>query len=203
MITATLPKAQIQKIATRLRANAEKMRKIGDAAREQIMQRFRSGGASGDKPWPQGKFPALAKKPPLAGMEESFVTTAEEKVAKVESSGRFAAFHQQGCVTAGGVLPDIVPVRARALYVPISPAGVRAHEVFKARAPKITHVYAGSASIEKPKFDKSSYVGAPLAVYGVDFLLLQRVSIPPRPMLPTSTHELADLAKQAIEILKG
>lgn len=200
---ATLSKDEIRrKIVARLRPNAEKMRAIGDAANAQIQERFRTGGSSGNSAWPQGKFPALAKKPPLAGMEDSFVVTADNNSAAVTSSGRFAAVHQQGCVGAGGTLPDIVPVRAKSLYVPMTPLGQWAHEQFKNRAPKLQHVFAGQASIERPKFDRFSYIGMRPAIYGVDFLLLQKVSIPPRPMLPTSDHERAALAKQAMQILK-
>lgn len=187
-------------IKERLHGTSYKMLRIADEVNAQIHERFATAGASGGVNWPQGVFPALAKTPPLAGMEKSFVPHGEDGVATVTCEGRWAAVHQQGCISKGGVLPDIVPVKAKVLYLPLTPLGVLAHENYRQQAPVIESIFAGVAMMSKPKFSGNTFSSGE-AKYGVDYIFASRVSIPARPMLPTSDHERAALAKQAMKIL--
>lgn len=202
MATATLNTAAFKAgIKARLAPTAQKMQSIADAANGQIKMRFDTAGASGGVNWPQGIFPALAKTPPLAGMEDSFVPDGSYGVATVTCEGRWAAIHQQGCIGKGGILPDIVPTKASALFVPMTSLARESYHAHQQKAPRVDRVYSGTASLSVQKFSNaSSITGQPL-VYGVDYLLLQRVSIPPRPMLPTSNQERADLAAKTMKIL--
>lgn len=201
-MTVTLPKEEYQKIIDLLSATSDRMRKIGEFANNQIRDRFNSGGASSGKAWPASSFGTMGHKPPLAGLENTFDVSAMFGEAKVASDSFIAMTHQLGTQSKGGTLPDIVPIHALSLYVPLTPLGVRSHEAHKSRAHVLQTVYAGASTLSKPK-GTASIAGMPQAKYGVDFLLLSKVSLPPRPQLPVSDQEIGALARFTIATLKN
>jgi hypothetical protein len=201
MATATLNIAALRaSLKTRLHASQSKMQRIGNAAHEQIQDRFRTSGASGGSTWPP-TVTELGKVPPLGSIADSFVVEAQDGSASVGSEGHWAARMHLGTIGKGGILPDVVPVNAKALFIPLTLAGVLHYEAYKARGPVVTSIYGGINTIYVPKFQKHSFVGIPQAVYGTDYVFAQKSSLPPRPQLPVSDHERADLAAKATKIL--
>jgi hypothetical protein len=194
---ATLDPSSARRLFTRLRSTPEKAKFIGDAALAQVHARFATGGASGGTPWPTSKT-RLGKSPPLSGLQESYSVTVEDSThVRVSSDSWIAGVHQTG--------KEIRPVKAKALYVPLTPLGEESYKAWKGRASVIRAVYAGLNTIYKPGLNpKQPYApGAPVAKYGVDFLLLQKVTLPPRPQIPDSPAEQKELKSAITEILKN
>lgn len=189
-------------VRKRIAPTEEKLQRIADFAKGQIDERFRTAGASGGTPWAPTITP-LGHKPPLAGLENSYTARVVNDEAQVVSYDFRTRQHHLGTVGKGGILPDIVPVKAKALYIPLTEVGKMAHEAMKSLSPVVRTVWAGVSSIDMPKADKARFVGIPHAVYGVDFLLLKRVAMPPRPQLPTSDQERADLKAFVMKTLEN
>lgn len=203
MVTATLPKSEIQqKIVNRVKANAEKMRKISDFMMEQVQERYRSAGSSGGTPWPATATPR-GHKPPLQNLEKTWSARNDENTATVASDSWIALVQHLGTQGKGGDLPTIVPKHAAKLFVPLTDKGLDHYLAFKQRAPVIRHVYAGTATIEKPKFSRFSFVGQDDAKYGVDWILCDHVDLPPRKQIPSADVEREKLGDFVLATLKG
>lgn len=98
--------------------------------------------------------------------------------------------HQFGTVGANspdvgaGTLPTIVPVRAKALFIPLTP-----------RAQKSIRVPSGPKVFRKgSRKRKGSNVLFDLQP-GVDFIFLKKVDIPPRPFLRVSRRNAEEIAE--------
>ena len=185
-------------IKSRLAPTQERMRQVAEFAQDQINQRFDTAGVSGGVLWPPSDFGTMGHAPPLAGLENSFVATAQEGEAKVASANFLTLVHHLGTEGKGGSLKTIVPVHAKALYIPLTTLGKESYEANKRAAPVITTVFSGA-----PQIRPASVRLASEAVYGVDFIFLKKVDLPPRPQLPTSIQERADLGRFTIKTLKS
>lgn len=173
----------------RLEPSAPKMAQIADFAQGQVRERFQTGGVSGGRAWPPGVMPT-GKRPPLAGLETSYHRRAEYGVAVVASSDFRAYVNDVGTIGKGGLLPDLVPRKARAMYIPLTQVGLQAYWERNSAAPTIDTGY-GTYYIERPT--RMFFEPVQEAEKGVDFIFLAKAAIPPRPQLPTSDREIEAL----------
>jgi hypothetical protein len=192
------------RIAARFQPNAEKMHRIGAVVRQQIDQRFESQGASGGVPWPKPKFVAAIGRPDgrkllegrTGNLRSGWQQSDSTDSTQVASDNVAAAMAQSGTVGKGGDLPDIVPRRAKMLFIPISD-----------RAASSTPVTAFGIrrrmAQDGEPLVRGRIKGGQLVPPNADFLLLHKVSIPPRPMLPASNAEVEKQTDAVVEILKS
>lgn len=190
-------------LAIRLAPTTAKMQRIADKAQQQVNERFETGGVSGGVAWPPGKMPT-GKSPPLSGLQSTFHTASSHGEALVASGYFVTLVHHLGTRGKGGILPDIVPVHAKALFIPLTQLGKESYEAMKGRSPKARTIYAGISHVEPASQDPTAAAGPGMgtAVYGKDFIFLSKVALPPRPQLPTSDHERAELATFTMQVLK-
>jgi phage gpG-like protein len=196
--------------------NQQKMEAIGFYIRQQILDRFSSQGASGGTPWPIKKIKEWGHddgRAILTGRSslllESFQSYATGDTAVVFSDRPYAAVHQLGTIGKGGLLPDIVPKRAKALFIPITDRAadsslIGGRRVSNQRLPRLPGVAPQlikgrlkGGRLEGWNFETGRYDPA----VKPDFIFLQKVSIPPRQMLPTSEQEIAAQQEFAIDML--
>jgi phage gpG-like protein len=110
--------------------------------------------------------------------------------AWVGSTFEGSKIHQFGTVGADapdvgqGTLPTIKPVRAKALFIPLTPRAQKSVRV--ASGPKITRRGSGRNKAGPVMFD---------LVPGVDFIFLKKVDIPPRPFLRVSRKNAEEIAE--------
>lgn len=175
-------------IRRRLHAGEDKTRAIGNAAIALVHQRFDTGGSSGGAAWPPAKTPD-GDSPPLAGLRDTFQVLPDDGSVNIESVGHHAATHQTGAT--------IKPRNATRLFVPLTQKARDAYSARQQAAPTVRRVYAGSATLEKPQTPRDSLA------YGVDYVLAKSVTIPSRPMLPTSDAEREKMARMVMKILAG
>lgn len=199
-----LPREEIQKIVNRFRPTEERMTAIGMYAREQTKDRFVRGGAP-DKPWPHPKWRAQVGHDdgrailtgPTGDLLRSFHVTASEGEANMGSPAKYARVHQLGCRSKGGQLADIKPRKARALFIPLSARAEQA-EVRSASSMRRERRAPNGDKLIQGKFVKGKIVPA-----NADYTYLSRVSLPPRPMLPTAEPERKEQARFVTETLKS
>lgn len=201
----TLDVAAFKKsIKARLRADGSKMARIADKMKQQVDDRYATGGASGGQAWPATTTP-LGHKPPLAGLENTWEASSTDGEAKVASNDIRTLWSHLGNIGKGGTRPDIVPVHAKALYIPLSELGRQSYEARKLVAPVVQRVFAGYATVESRGngFKGAVLVGVREAVYGVDFIFAQKSSQPPRKQIPSAPVEQAALGPFVIQTLKS
>ncbi len=174
----------------RLRPTAAKMALIGDFVLQQIRQRFSSAGASGGIHWPATVTEA-GKKPPLAGLEYGYRRRSSEGECSV-GTGDFRAYVAQlGTIGKGGSLPDVVPTKAKALFMPLTNVGLHYYWTMKSRHPVAPVLGGGYYFYERPTRLYGGHPGE--AIEGTDFIWRRKKADPPRPQLPDSAAEMADL----------
>lgn len=192
-----------ESLRRRFSADAAKMDRIGQRAIEQVRDRYTSGGQTGGVTWPQTTTP-LGKRPPLDGLQNTWRVASTDKESTVASTDARTLWSHLGNVGKGGVNPDIVPVHAKALYIPLTELGRQQYEARRMVAPIIRTIHPGMSHVEmaSQRFDSSTLLGVNPAKYGVDFIFAKRVSQPPRPQTPTSDSERWVLGEFAIKVLK-
>jgi len=110
--------------------------------------------------------------------------------AWVGSTFQGAKIHQFGTVGARaadvgqGTLPTIRPVRAKALFIPLTTRAQKSVRV--GSGPKITRMGSRKAKGTNVMFD---------LVPGVDFIFLKKADIPPRPFLRVSRKNAEEIAE--------
>lgn len=192
-----------QRIRDRFRPSEEKMRVIASLVHRQIEDRFESEGASGGIPWPKPKWIESIGRPDgrklLHGrtghLRESYQESSDANTATVASDSVAAAMAQAGTVGKGGDLPDITPKHARVLFIPISERAMDSEPV-TALGIRTRQAKDGAPLI------RGRIKDGKLVPPDADFLLLHKVSIPPRDQLPTSCAEREKQTDTVIEVLK-
>lgn len=169
--------------------------KMAILLQEQTIDRIE---ASGDdeiqfKPLPRDR-PNGSRTRPLfdtgSHILDSITNGVDPDGAWVGSSFDGAPIHQFGTVGADspdvgtGTLPTIRPVRAKALFIPLTP-----------RAQKSVRVPSGPKMVRKgSKKGKTGPVMFDL-VPGVDFIFLKKSDVPPRPFLRVSRRNAEEIAE--------
>jgi len=198
------------------------MEALGFYLKQQVMDRHETQGESGGEPWQSKKIKEwgyddgraiLTGK--SAEMLNRWFSYAEVEgnigTAVVANSAPYSYVQELGTVGKGGVLPDIVPVNAKALFIPITDKGISyAKNVLNVArisrgiggvkfslpneipsGPKAKGILSGSdlikGRLKDGKLQKLTDAGW---VDGTpDFIFLSKSSIPPRKQLPTSPQE--------------
>jgi hypothetical protein len=142
--------------------------------------------------------------------------------AVVANSLFYTFVNEVGTKGKGGELPTIRPVKAKALFIPITERAHREHKANEDAAVQIT-----SSGFKKAKaiphylsrilgfspLIKGRLLNGKLQkwdainekyVDGIpDFIFLQKVDIPPRPQLPTSDNELEAQVDKWVDLTLG
>lgn len=156
----------------------QRMQKVADFALSQVNERFATGGASGDEPWPRtDKLFRYAKEPPLDGLQETYGSRTEgDDTAIVSSWSWICLVHHLG--------KHIEPKeKGKRLYLPLTTEARRTYE---------SHTRSGGTA-------NRSQSGGKL-VYGKDFILARAVDIPSRPQLPVADREIAEMLREIARI---
>lgn len=184
--------------------NQDRMQKIGGVVREQIDRRFESQGASGGVPWPRPKWVEAIGRPDgrkllqgrTGNLRRGWQQSDSADSTKVASDNVAAAMAQAGTVGKGGDLPDIVPKRAKMLFIPITDRAADSEPV--TAFGKARRMARDGAPLIRGRIK-----GGQLVPPDADFILVHKVSIPPRPMLPTSEPERQKQTDTVVEVLKS
>lgn len=177
-------------LAARLAPTQSKMSLIADFEMGQVRARFQTAGASGGTHWPPTVTPA-GKKPPLMGLEGTYRRAAGDGWATV-GSGDFRAYVAHlGTKGKGGSLPDVVPTKAKVLFIPLTNVGLHYYWTMKSKHPVAPVLGGGHYFYERPTRIFGGHPGE--AIRDVDYIFRPSKADPPRPQLPTSDGELAAL----------
>lgn len=194
---AILTKKEVQaKIVSRLAPTPERMRRIADFALSQIGSRYETSGQSGGVPWEPTVF---GSRQPLKNLFQTWAARSSYGEAIAASSDWRTKWFHEGNVSKGGTNPDIVPVHARALFIPLSDAAVQAYAAYKQAAPIIRRIFAGQSTIE-PRERASFFHGLK---FGTDYVFSQKSAASPRPQIPNSRGEQDALARFTLATLKS
>lgn len=198
-----------------------KMAAIAVYLQNQVKDRFVTKGASGDHPWPRPKWRASMGhddgRALLTGrtgsLLRSFHASATQQTASVGSPLRYAKVHQLGTVGKGGVLPDIKPKKAKALFIPLTD---RAETSIAVRTGRLgerrrmaTHdrkgqpIHTSGLSIAIGDLIPGKIVKGKIVPPNADFVFLKKSSIAPRPMLPNGSNERSEQTRFVTETLKS
>lgn len=127
MLSLNIKQSELDRLAKGFAVTPSRMNVIGFYLSQQVTDRFRTAGASGGVSWPPRKIDewgANTGRAILTGstgnLLNSFNGFGKDNRAVVESVLSYAHVHQLGCVGKGGILPDIVPKRAKVLFIPIT-----------------------------------------------------------------------------------
>ena len=217
MIRLVAKDADLQRAVKRHQANARVLDAVGRLLVQQVRSRFATSGRSGGVTWPVTFLSQMgvSRKPRLGGpdstLARSFDCETSAKSVRVASHDRNAIRHQLGTLSKGGKLNDVKPVRAKALFIPITEA-----------ARQSSRFYAGDAVIFRafsrpgrmPQLLKKGRLTRDgLEVYneqedeyepGIpDFIFLKKASYAPTPMLPDSRQEQREQKNLITLKLKG
>lgn len=232
------------KLAGMFKPTMKKAKAIGFFLVQQVRERFRTHGQSGGVVWPEKRRKAWGADDGRAIMtgtgthlQDSFHQTAEVQPGKMEITVQtdvpWAKMHEYGTIGASppGTLPTIKPVKAKALFIPISNRAMVTERHEGAKAAHIRNVY-GKAKLEGPmrvatrgkKLEGGEFAELKAGklengrlmkrgrkskkfpkgewVPGTpDFIFLTKSDIPPRPMLPKSPREQEAQAEHIREIM--
>lgn len=189
-----LPESEIRRLAERFVPSASKMARVSALLHAQVGERFTTQGASGGVAWP----PRWLGRPASNHLLGTFEATATDDAAQVASGAPGARVQQLGTVGKGGVLPDIRPVRAKALFVPISD---RARQ--QGPTPMIPSARSMRLKQQSAGLVRGKIVDGKVQPPNADYVFLSRVKIPPRPMLPDSQREREVQTRTVAEALKS
>lgn len=209
---------EIDRIASELDMSQSDARALGTYMLGQVSDRFRSQGAPGQA-WRQKSFSdgRAILTGPTGDLKRSFRQVVEQTndVTKVtvQSDMPYAAVNQVGTRGKGGKLPDIVPVKAKALFIPLTPAARNSQRVGEKRLAvirggklKAMHGQAVETAparfkpLKQGKFKDGKIVRADGKAGKPDFIFLRKVSIPARPMLPDSQQEIQAQGEELVEL---
>lgn len=132
--TLRLADGELERITQQFEPTRDEMDNLAFFLRQQVDDRFRTAGASGDRAWPVrspitlaagGKRGRSMMTGRTARLRESWVQfaidTGEGKwVVGVQSDVPYAHVHQLGTEKYGGPIPTIRPKTAKALFIPIT-----------------------------------------------------------------------------------
>jgi phage gpG-like protein len=203
-IKLVLADGELSKIRASLMPNRQKMLPVSKLLREQVDQRFETEGSSGGKPWKKPKWIEAIGKPDnrrllqgrTGGLRQSYDTTTTDDSAAVHSDSMIGAVHQQGTRKYDGRLPDIKPVRAGALFIPLTERAFLSRPV---TAMGITRRQAEDGG----DLIRGRLVRGVLTPPDADFILLRVVGIPPREQLPASIRESNKQTDLLVRTLAG
>lgn len=170
-------------------------KRIGILLMEQTIDRIESGGDDeiAFKKLPRDR-PNGSKDRPLydtgSHLLDSITYGTEADGPWVGTTWEGARVHQFGTVGAGadgvgqGTLPTIKPVRAKALFIPLT-----------TRAQKSVRVKSGPKIVRQGTRKKKGKLVNFDLVPGVDFIFLKKADIPPRPFLRVSRKNAEEIAE--------
>ena len=209
---------EVKRLLEKFRPTVDKLTRVSVFMREQVDERFQTHGASSGQPWPSPKWRkaigaddgrALLVGPRSYLRDQSWFNYGENKSAVVASDATYSHVQEVGTIGKGGLMPDIVPVKAKALFIPTSSRGessVAQGGIRRAtRGPKIRGTQVFTPLVkgrlkdgELQRWDEKTGTYKP----GVpDFIFLKKVSIPPRPMLPVSNNEIQEAVEFAAKVI--
>lgn len=224
-----LPPVEIRRLMKAWQPTIKKMEHLGFFAEQQVMDRFQTQGASGGKPWAPKKMKSWGYDDgrsiltgSTANLKNSFYHYAPDANTAIVGNDRpYSHIQQVGTIKAGGILPTIVPKKAKALWIPITDRAKQSTTVSGTQAAlmvsmgEVRRMEAGHrAGVRFPKkgmgmilfglipgrlkygrLQKKDAAGN--YVDGIpDFIFLSRVNISPRPMLPDGENERSEQAKE-------
>lgn len=195
---------------------AKSMSTVGVMLVEQVKQRFATAGRSGNRRWRPKVF--NDDRAILTGrtgrLLNSFAHMEDRLSATVFSDAKYAHVHQSGTRKYGGIVPTIRPVRARMLFIPLTDRAAASHRITgivaaqRRKKLKLPRSYGSLRVANRGRKLKSgvfsalkrgAFINGQLMVWDPqkhkyvqgkpDFILLHKVDIPPRPMLPDSRIE--------------
>ena len=186
---AYLPAEEIRRAVSRFKPTQPKMQAIAFYLHNQTKDRFATHGASSGIPWQPPKWRHQVGHPDgrailtgrTGGLLKSFRSSATQNEAILSSNAVQAHIHQVGTVGKGGTAPDIKPVNKKMLYIPLNDNAE----------------LGWREGLIMGKFGDDGRIYPRNA----DYILLSRVSIPPRPMLPDSNTEQQAQARFVAETL--
>jgi len=192
-----------ERIHARFAPNTEKMRVISALVKSQVDQRFETEGGSSGTPWPSPKFTTSIGRPDgrkllqgrTGNLRESYHQSSDNSTATVESDNVAAIMGQQGTVGKGGELPDIVPKRAKMLFIPISERAMDSEPV-TAFGKRQRQAMDGAPLVH------GRIVQGQLTPPDADFILVHKVSIPVREQLPASNAEREAQTDLVVKVIK-
>lgn len=179
----------------------EAKRAVGVLLVQQVKERFATQGESGGERWPRRNplFSMGNDRAVLTGLTgellESFRYEIDGNRIMVYSDSPYAHVHQLGTTGKGGVLEPIKPVKAKALWIPLTEKARKASLAMRikrdgssmAETPfnlKRGRIYKGMIQVLDKRYKPPRWkAGLP------DFIFLSKVDVPPRRMLPTSDRE--------------
>lgn len=219
-----LPESEVRKLIEKFRPSSEKMEILGMFLKGQVQDRFQTAGASGGAAWASPKKVAQwghdDGRSLLTGrtgsLKERFFSAGEVRQAAVWSDVPYARIQQLGTTGKGGVLADIVPVRAKMLFIPLTDRAASSERMTGSPAARMRESF-GMRSLEGPLRAATSgprikgtsifqplvqgrFVNGKIEPKNADFVLVKKVSIPPRPMLPDSQQERTEQVKEFVYI---
>lgn len=160
---------------------------VGTLLTQQVKERFKTQGKSGNVVWPSKKISdgrsILTGR--SAGLLNSFMYVREGRTrVSVLSSLPYAKVHQLGTWGKGGQLPTIRPVRAKMLFIPLNDRAASSVAIQRAV------VIGGRGTFRRMRV--ATRGGPSPLKFGRDFVFAKKVDIPARPMLPDGDHERRD-----------
>lgn len=207
---------ELQKATGAIAPNRDEWREIGDFLIGQVRDRFRTQGRSGNVLWPEKQMKVWGHndgRAILTGTSGDLLAEWQFKLIKngiqLFNPVRYAHVHQEGTVGKGGTLPTIVPVTAKALFIPVTDRAKKSERLTGSDAMFVRRhggmsKMRGAVRVHPPSWPdtglrKGRLKDGALEVwdekYGdyvqgtPDFFFLSKVDIPPRPMLPDSEKE--------------
>jgi phage gpG-like protein len=201
-VKLVLAPGELWRIRQRFMPTRQKMEPIADLLKSQVDQRFETEGASGGIAWAHPKWIESIGKPDgrkllhgrTGALRESWQSEASENSAAVFSNSIAAAVAQAGTRGKGGDLPDIVPKRAKKLFIPLTDRAASA-------TPVTAFGIKRREALDGQPLVKGTIKGGRLDPPNADFLLLSKVSIPPRPQLPDGNAEREKQTDVVVESL--
>jgi hypothetical protein len=220
-----ISQSEIIRLLAKWTPTPDRMSALGFYAHQQIRDRHATQGASGGAPWAPKAFKQLGYddgRAILTGYTGKMLNLWHSYgevgpngngKATVANDAPYSFVMEKGTKGKGGTLPDIVPVRAKALFIPVTdraiaysrfkagqsvrlrktPTGYKTESMKNTGGRKVPGVLTFGdlvrGRIKNNRFQKyderqEKYVdGTP------DYIFLTRVSIPARPQLPTSDKE--------------
>lgn len=193
-----IPDSEVRKLVARLTPSRDGMERVAVLLNEQVQERFDTQGASGGTPWPAKRDGG----PALIGIDKTYRNYADERSATVAATHSFAAVHHKGTVGKGGSEPTIKPVRAKALFIPLTDRARAAYDASRGGGDRPLRVVRSldGTRLEPVNHSSTAFEGL---IRGVDFIFASKVDLPPRPQLPTSAPERAAQATAVADAIRS
>jgi phage gpG-like protein len=177
-------------------ATRKKNKLIAELLKEQTLDRIQTGGDDEIRFTPL-KYPRPTgdKDNPLydtgTHLHDSITHGTDPDGPWVGSTFIGANVHQFGTKGKGGRLPPIVPKKAKALFIPLTPLAAKSVGAFEAAAGRPGGIRKVRKGVRR-RGGRRTFVDLEK---GKDFILVQKVEIPPRPFLRVSPQNLSEIAE--------